>query len=651
MADDTSARVQALLSDPKVPVDAKQKALTLLPGLDTTIRDRVSGLLADPKVPEDVKQRAIALVPQRATEPAGTRGNLQDFKRNMGEAGTFALEEGVPAAASTAATMLGGPGAGILTRAALAGTGAVLGRAGHRLVQGKEPPSGAESAALFAGGAGGEGLASGALGLMRKIFGVSSHMAAGDVANRAAAERLGIDYLPADVNPGAAGVQGDVGRTATGESTMREGLARRGQQTSAAAEKVILDPMGGRLSPSAAGEGITDMAKPALRQLKTQGRAYYQTAEAAARSLHLQTAVPATVTNTAAEVLAQLDEGLPAAQSGRARKILEQLADRAEPTPGQAAQTVTSPIVGPSGQPLSTTIPATAAKPKPPLTFDELIGMKRDLNEVLPTYEKRGFARDFSTGALERLNGQLDDLIEQTAAGTRVEPLWTQAKEFWRDEVVPLRKVVEKVAPRTDDEVLDLMVRAKRPERLRVLFSQLETTPEGVDAANGLRAAWWTRALDESTSPETGALDPTKFLSRWNRLGPEVQPYLIGNKQAEVSELLDVIEGQARGQAIGANPPQTGRAVMRGLQTLAAAKGGYEAITEKDPRERMKGLVGGAALLGAPYAASQFMTSGPGRRFLTGGIPAVPGGSALVRLLAQALGQGAASSAAPPSRP
>lgn len=648
MADDSAVRVQGLLSDPKVPLDAKQRALTLLPGLDTTVRDRVSALLADPNVGDDVKQRAIALVPQRAKEPAG---NLQDFKRDMGAVGKFALEEGVPAAGATAATMLAGPGAGLATRAGLAGGGALVGRVMQRVLSGEQPPAGRETAELLASGAAGEGLASGTLGLMRRVFGVSGHMAAGDVANRAAAERLGIDYLPADVNPGTAGMQGEVGRTATGENVMREGLARRGQQTAAAAERVVLQPMGGRILPSAAGEGITDLAKPALRQLKTQGRGLYQTAEAAARHLHLETPVPATVTTTAAEVLDQLDEGLPAAQAGRARRILEQLVERAEPTPGQVARTVTSPIVGPGGQPLTTTIPGTAPTPPRPMTFDELIAMKRDLNEVLPTYERRGFARDFSTGALERLNGQLDDLIDQTARGTRVEPLWAQARDFWRDEVVPLRKVVEKVAPRTDDEVLDLMVRARRPERLRVLFGQLETTPEGIEAANGLRAAWWTRALDEATNAETGALDPARFMSRWDRLGPEVQPYLIGGRQAEVGELLNVIGGQARGQAIGANPPQTARSLLRAGQTAAALKSGYDALTTSDPRERAHDLLGGAALLGAPYAASRFMTSGPGRQFLTGGLPAVPGGSALVRLLTQALGQGVASSTGAQPRP
>jgi len=60
--------------------------------------------------------------------------------------------------------------------------------------------------------------------------------------------------------------------------------------------------------------------------------------------------------------------------------------------------------------------------------------------------------------------------------------------------VVPFRKVAEKVTPGTDDEVPDFLVRAKKPERARILFGQLERTPEGAEDAHELRAAWFARA-------------------------------------------------------------------------------------------------------------------------------------------------------------
>ena len=67
--------------------------------------------------------------------------------------------------------------------------------------------------------------------------------------------------------------------------------------------------------------------------------------------------------------------------------------------------------------------------------------------------------------------------------------LYAEASDFWRDEVTPLRKWVEKVTPRSDDEVLDLLVHPKRPDRLRILFGQLERSPEGVQAAIRLIAS------------------------------------------------------------------------------------------------------------------------------------------------------------------
>ena len=44
------------------------------------------------------------------------------------------------------------------------------------------------------------------------------------------------------------------------------------------------------------------------------------------------------------------------------------------------------------------------------------------------------------------LHTGLDRLIDDTARGTRVEPLAQAAKGFWPDEVAPFRKVAEKAA-------------------------------------------------------------------------------------------------------------------------------------------------------------------------------------------------------------
>lgn len=638
MAGDTTARVRALLSDPNVPMGDKQQALTLLPGVDATLRGRLASLLADPEVPDDAKRDALSLLPERAPEPpAGTRADLLNLGRSAAShAVEFVKDQGPEMAGGTLGgyagaaipTALGAPYLAPFTGPAGAALGTVLGDVGKRMVRGQPMPTKGDVALDAAGAVVPELGAQALLGLTRKVFGVSRAMHAGDVANRAAAERLGIDYLPGDVNPNVAPFQTDLARLPTSARTIDEATVRRGRQTKAAGERVLVEPLGvGRPTATEAGESVRELAKPTLRAVKSLGRQRYETAEAAARALHLEAPVPATVTQTADEVLADLAEGVPEAQAGRARAILERLSDRAKPTTAQ------SPILGPRGQAITNTVPPTA------LSFDELIGIKRDLNEVLPTYERRGMATKFSTGALERLHGQVDDVLDQMAAGTRVEPLWREAKEYWRDEVAPLRRWVEGVAPRSDDEVLDLLVRAKRPERLRILFRHLETSPEGAAAANELRASWFANALDATTDPHTGALNPERFFSSWRRLGPEVQAVLTGTRAGQVDELMSLIAGQARGAAAGANPSGTARGVLRAGQLGLLSKGAYDAVASGSPAGAASELAGTVLLGGVPAGAAALLTSRPGRRYLTGGLRPVPGAGLATRAAGQGLGR------------
>src|SRR5438094_4196569 len=277
MPDDTTARVQAFLAAPGVPLGDKQEMFSLLPGVDPDLRGRVEAFLANPNVSDAEKHEMLALMPQRAApEPAGTSTDLLNLGKNLASRGVqFVKEEGPVTAAATVLPWLAGPEVGLPARAILAGGGAVLGRLGQRVAAGQEPPGGAETAMLFAGGAGGEASTAAFHGLMSKIFGVSPKMGAQDVANRAAAERLGIDYLPGDVNPNAARWQGDLGRVAGGEEVQSAAAARRGRQTATVAERVFLDPLGGAKTATEAGESIRELARPALSQVKRVGRDKY----------------------------------------------------------------------------------------------------------------------------------------------------------------------------------------------------------------------------------------------------------------------------------------------------------------------------------------------------------------------------------------
>lgn len=461
----------------------------------------------------------------------------------------------------------------------LSGAGTAAGYTVGRLARGEGMPSLGEVGTSFGTGAASDAAGRALIKGVRWLFGFPDEAArAAAVARRGAAKQLGIQALPGDVNPGAAAVADDFGRTMTGGPPVANAKLVRAQQTGRAAHKALTDWKGSR-DLSSAGEAVADTVRPSLRRVKNVGRAKYTQATNMAEAMDLE--IPPNLVqgmdDTVQSVLDDFAPGVEAAQSSKLNAILTELQEK---------------ITG--GE---------------PLRFADAVRMRRDLIDALPRFEQRGVATRYSVGALEHLERQLDDAITSAAKGTPVESVLGDARAFWRDEVVPLRKVVGKVQrAEFDDQVVDILVRAKRPDRLRALFRHID--PE---EANALRAGWFTQAFEESMDPSTGAFNPEKFLTRWDRMGSGVQEQLTG-QNAAVRRLVDVLRGQQEGMLANANRSQSGRAVGRLGQAVLLGKALKDALGAFGSGGGLDQATGAAAgelglYFGLPYVGGKVMSS------------------------------------------
>lgn len=557
--------------------------LGLQGGIPSDVRERIQRNWA--MLPADVQDRLTrAGYAPKAPEPAGTRADLAATLKSGAQG---AMRVAPELALGVAAPMLAGPLGlattgirGLMAAAALAGGGTVAGRA---LGQG-EVPTLKEGAIAFAEGAAGEGLARAPLGIARRLIGPGAEGAAETLA---AGSRAGVPLSAGEFSTPARMAQAGIGKTITGAGT-QEALNTAQNR---ALEGFIQRELAGNTSVSAAGQAVQQESLPALRQLKRVGRVKYQQAATAADALGIRVPIPNDLTKRAADAIAELDQsGLPAAQSGRLRGVLEGI----------------------------------ATEPKPALTYRELERLETDLREVAPSYAQQGQATTMSRGMLESLQGQLGGMLDDAVKGTPAETLRGAAKDFWRDEVIPLRQAVGAVRGRnvTPDQVVNLTVRAGRPDRLATLFRNL---PE--ETTSGLREAWFTKALEESKDQASGEFTPIKFLRQWSKLHPSTKQLLAGDRQA-AADAERLLQAVAQRQSMTGNPSRT----AYGLGSLIQAGTGFDAARRLYQGDYAEAGAESAALFGPPMLGKILATKGAAR-LAAMGLTAGPGSSAGRRAL------------------
>ncbi len=415
------------------------------------------------------------------------------------------------------------------------------------------------------------------------FVGGTAGAAGGAALGRAASIGLREGRLPTPEDVAPAEAAGAVGE---GSGRLLSGLVGKvlggGVQRRVAAEGALVAPFGRAAEARQAGGAVAELVHPALQARKAVGRDLFAQAEQAAQGLTAEASPE--LTQAAAGLLEQIDGGLATA-APRARRVLEEIASA---TP--------------------TTDPVGIAVPPRALRFDELVRMKQALDDILPNFDARGTNQRFSTGSLNRLHGLIDETLDRATEGTPAAQPWRAAKDFWRDEVAPLRDAAGSTANLNDDQVMDALVKANRPDVIERLFLNLERTPEGQAATDQFRGTWFARAIDRASDKSTGILDARRFIDQWDRLGPETQRVLVGRRAPEVVGQIDTLRRQARGFG-GAN----GRAFVQGATAgTAALKGAYDAYSSGDIYQPE--FLGAAAAGLLPYGVDRYRQTAMGRQ-------------------------------------
>jgi len=551
-------------------------------------------------IPGDVRDRLLraGFKPPTPQQPAGTRQDLYNDIREAGQtAGRVALDYGPEAVGSGVGEAVLGPLG--------SGAGGVLGRSATTLLKEGRLPTPKDAASTFAANTAAPLVARGALRLGRAVLGSS-----GDDALRLLedATQANVPMSAGEFNPTMARVQGGLDKLPTAGGIV-ENLDQA--QNAALADYVrdsIVRPLGGPTGMSAVGREVQEEAIPALRTVKGRAHKMYGVASKEATAAGVQVDVPNAVLDAAETAVRQLDEaGIPPAQQGRARAILDSLVARGKP------QQVDTGILGTDGKPIVRTVMPG------PMPFRELEALQRDLRNVLPAYAQAGQTTSFDVGTLERIGGLIDDAMEQAVVGTPAEEPLRRAKDFYKTEVVPMRQAVSAINGRnvTPDQAVDLLVRNRRPDRLRTMLDHLP--PE---QSSAVRAGWFQSAIEQCTDPSTGQFSPQRFLTRWHGLGKDVQELITGGQGAEVGRAVRLMRGVQARREMTKNPSRT----AIGVGSLTQLAGGGELVRDVAAGNLTQAAGDMAAFLAPPAMARILATPGAARYFAIG-LTAPPGSS------------------------
>lgn len=189
------------------------------------------------------------------------------------------------------------------------------------------------------------------------------------------------------------------------------------------------------------------------------------------------------------------------------------------------------------------------------------------------------------------LRNALEDDIEQATDNDSIHKARTEARDFYRREVVPFmdKDITRFTRGGADpDTLLSFFVRKnqlhERPKLASKLMSKMDEEGQRV-----VQYTWLSSAFNED-----GTINPSKLRNLWTKLGPQQKEVIFPNKtiRDEFNKFSRLVEMNPEAMRVMFNPP-TGQ---KGLDLLASLKGSGMAATA------------GGALFGPPGAAIGALT-------------------------------------------
>jgi hypothetical protein len=177
--------------------------------------------------------------------------------------------------------------------------------------------------------------------------------------------------------------------------------------------------------------------------------------------------------------------------------------------------------------------------PRPTMSVREYQALLRDVQDLAPNYKDRLMPGNFEDGVMVSLNHELRSNLDLAVKGTRAEQQLADAKRYYQEVKVPFRDNVANVlAPAEQSqryvEVMDLMVRADDPTRLKALMKEL---PD--DLRQGFKQSWLNHhVVEQSYDPTTGLFDPKKALTELEKLSSETRNALFEGQARDVETIL-----------------------------------------------------------------------------------------------------------------
>lgn len=181
------------------------------------------------------------------------------------------------------------------------------------------------------------------------------------------------------------------------------------------------------------------------------------------------------------------------------------------------------------------------------------------------------------SGIYTDLRNALEDDIEQATDNEDIHKARTEARDFYRREVVPFmdKDITRFTRGNADpDTLLPFFVRRnqlhERPNLARKLMSKMDENGQRV-----VQYTWLSSAFNED-----GTINPSKLRNLWTKLGPQQKEAIFPNKliRKEFDNFARLVEMNPQAMQVMFNPP-TGQKLADALESLkgsgkAAAVGG-----------------------------------------------------------------------------
>lgn len=277
-------------------------------------------------------------------------------------------------------------------------------------------------------------------------------------------------------------------------------------------------------------------------------------------------------------------------------------------------QVVTSPILGPNGQPLSNVVINATDN-----SYGAIRQLRSDLGQLADDFAARGERQ--SARALSRIKTAVESDLDTFALQSPNPQLRQAAKAadtYYKQEVVPYfdRTIKKALESDTPDEIYSQFIKAGKGDRAQKFYNILDAKGQAA-----VRTGIVEEALDKATQPTTGVFSPARFAKSVEDIREATGVFFKGQDKWELDGFVKLLRAVERAGAFAENPPT-------GLRNFLPALGiGTAATVLTSP-----GTV--AAGAGAAKGLSFLLTSPTGRRLLLAASDATPGSPAMNRIVA-----------------